>query len=172
VSGVHVVVTCSHRKTRPVPAAHHLRAVRGAGISSRLTRWTRCLQESVEPAVPAVELYAGEHWSIAQRLPRADAGGGVRLWVCSAGYGLIPADGPIRPYSATFAGTHPDRVPGGRRGAAAWWAGLADYPAPGNGPRSFARTDPPEESGRGGDASGVGRHVCPMPSEPDTLRRS
>ncbi len=140
VSSVHVVVTCSHRKTRPVPAAHRLRAVTGAGINTRLKEWIRCLQESVEPTVPAVELYAGEHWSIAKRLCRADASGRVRLWVCSAGYGLIPADAPIRSYSATFAGPHPDRVPGGRRGAAAWWAGLADHPRPGNGnePRCLA----------------------------------
>jgi len=62
----------------------------------------------------------------------------VRLWVCSAGYGLIPADAPIRPYSATFAGPHPDSVPGGREGGAAWWSALAGWAGSGGGPRSLA----------------------------------
>ena len=33
-----------------------------------------------------------------------------RLWVCSAGYGLIPCRRPLHPYAATFASGSPDSV--------------------------------------------------------------
>jgi hypothetical protein len=80
-------------------------------------------------------MYAGEHWDIARRLTRHHPGS--RLWVCSAGYGLVPAEAPIRPYSATFSGNHPDAIPGGKPGARAWWASLAEWTGPVEEPRSL-----------------------------------
>jgi hypothetical protein len=62
----------------------------------------------------------------------------TRLWVCSAGYGLIPAAARIHPYAATFSGRS-DRVPGGADGGRRWWHAVSGWegPAPGE-PRSIS----------------------------------
>jgi len=75
-------------------------------------------------AIPAAELYAGDHWSVVRRLPDVARSRGLRptLWVISAGYGLVPASALLRSYSATFAPRHPDSVEGDRR---EWWTELA-----------------------------------------------
>lgn len=76
----------------------------------------------------ARDLYAGEHWRVAETLPGliADAS----LWVCSAGYGLIPDTAMVHPYAATLSPGHADSVPGGRQNAVAWWQSLADWRGP------------------------------------------
>jgi hypothetical protein len=76
----------------------------------------------------------------------------VRVWICSAGYGLVPLASRLAPYSATFGMGHPDSICGGKRAAAAremiriWWGllGAWEGPAPGS-PRTIAdlaRTSP------------------------------
>jgi hypothetical protein len=87
-----------------------------------------------------VDLYAGEHWGVASRIATnsSPAGSEIELWVCSAGYGLIPADAPILPYSATFATGNPDSIPDGAEGAVAWWASLSEWAGPAAGARSLA----------------------------------
>lgn len=136
---VHVIVTCANRKTAPVPPELHLGSVRAHGIEQRASRWiTRLADPGSAARLPARDLYAGEHWMIARSLEAASPGQ-VRLWVCSAGYGLIPAGAAVRPYAAAFSGES-DRVPGGSDGARQWWAALSgwDGPAPGE-PRSIAQ---------------------------------
>src|SRR4051794_16593732 len=94
-----------------VPAALRLRRTPGTGPGQRAMRWIERIASAGTDAVPARELYAGEHWDIARNLPAA-ASGFVHpmLWVASAGWGLIPADAMIRPYSATFSARHLDSV--------------------------------------------------------------
>ena len=52
------------------------------------------------------------------------------LWVASAGWGLIPVDAPIRPYSATF--SRPAPRLGGRTTPrrAGWWSAVAAWEGP------------------------------------------
>jgi hypothetical protein len=81
---------------------------------------------------PAQELYMGEHWSVARGIPPEAKGQGweVRLWICSAGYGLIQPDTRIKSYQATFAAGTKDYVASGARdnGAAQnWWTGACSY---------------------------------------------
>jgi hypothetical protein len=62
-----------------------------------------------------------------------EAGFRANLWVASAGYGLIPAEAQVRPYSATFAASEEDGVwrsgDGDRRTAfRTWWNGLQARP--------------------------------------------
>jgi hypothetical protein len=59
----------------------------------------------------------------------------VRLWACSAGYGLIPAQAPVVPHHATLTPGQADSVPGP---FASWWSliGQWDGPVPGH-PRSI-----------------------------------
>jgi len=66
-----------------------------------------------------------------------------RLWVASAGYGLLQAEDAILPYSATFQVGHEDSVSRGtgaeaRTDNASWWAALAKHRLPGShAPRSI-----------------------------------
>jgi hypothetical protein len=149
---VHVVVTCTQRKRRPIPAGLHLRRIPAVEPVGRCWMWRERLIASAGPeAVPAVDLYGGEHWQVARALPAHGAEGRrkVAVWVCSAGYGLIPAEAPLRPYAATFSSAQPDSVlrPGAPASdLAVWWRELSAWegPAPGT-PRtitSLARSDP------------------------------
>ena len=144
---VHVVVTCSHRKSRPVPSRLRLRTVTGIRMSTRVQSWTQRLSDERVPTVRALDLYAGEHWTLVRELTGNGAPGKpqVSLWVCSAGYGLVPAGAQLRPYSATFSSGQPDTVPGGRVGLTEWWAALGEWAGPAEAPRSIAQlvaTDP------------------------------
>jgi hypothetical protein len=135
---VHVILTCASRKTLPVPEGLRLDSVPGRGLERRAHEWIGRLASTGSTAVMAArDLYAGEHWLIARSLPALARDARVRLWVCSAGYGLIPVDAFIRPYAATFSGPS-DRVPGGADGARQWWHALADWEGPARGePRSL-----------------------------------
>ena len=143
---VHVLVTCTNRKSMSVPPALHLDNVRGHTPVQRSREWIRCLVDLTDvPMVAADRLYVGEHWKVSRGLPSLATGHRTKLWVCSAGYGLIPADARVRPYAATFSG-QADRVPGGSDGARDWWHALAAWegPAPGQ-PRTIrllAAADP------------------------------
>jgi hypothetical protein len=126
---IHVIVTCTNRKTRTVPARFRLAQVPGASASQRAREWVARLgKEQADSGVPARDLYAGEHWTIARGLPyHGGTHEKVHLWACSAGYGLIPAAAPLRPYAATFAPGHADSVPGD---PADWWRTLSDWEGP------------------------------------------
>ncbi|NJC70855.1 hypothetical protein HC031_14175 [Planosporangium thailandense] len=144
---LHIVVTCSNRKTRKVPPQLHLGVVPGSTPTARRQWWTGRLSIPHLPAQAARDTYAGEHWSIATTLPDLHAGpGGARLWVASAGYGLIPAEAPIMPYSATFAAGHADSVIGPSITADEWWQELSTWPGPMPGASrtiaALAATDP------------------------------
>jgi len=126
---VHVVVTCANRKNRPIPARLQLGQVPGRTQAERARRWiSRLAQAGDMPLIAAVGLYAGEHWSVARGFPALHRPGEViRLWACSAGYGLIPVEAPVKPYHATLTPGQADSVPGT---AAAWWSLLSEWPGP------------------------------------------
>jgi hypothetical protein len=131
VTTVHVLVTCTSRKTVTVPAEFHLGSLANLAASPEVVQeWTSRLSAPYRSATVAAEdLYAGEHWAIVRHLPASAPMHDIRLWVCSAGYGLIPAHALIRPYAAAFSG-HDDRVPGGADGARWWWQALAQWEGP------------------------------------------
>ncbi len=93
---------------------------------------------------PAENLYMGEHWSVVRNIPRdaRDKGWRVRLWICSAGYGLIQPSTRIKPYQAAFSPGAKDYVARGSESHAdiqSWWAGACSYtfPREANFPRSL-----------------------------------
>jgi hypothetical protein len=139
LSPVRIVVTCTQRKTRSVPARLKLRTITALRTSTRLKSWAQRLSEPTVDATSALELYAGEHWDIARRMAstKYSKAPSRELWVCSAGYGLIPVEAAIVPYSATFSVGTPDSIPDGPEGAARWWAALADWRGPVRAPRSL-----------------------------------
>ncbi|HEY0969819.1 MAG TPA: hypothetical protein VGE02_02455 [Gemmatimonadales bacterium] len=136
---IHVVVTCTDRKTRE-PAVRARSLPRG-GLAARLSAWQDALAASTLDAIPAESLYAGDHWQVVRSLPKnAPAGVNVRVWVCSAGFGMVEFDTPVRPYAATFGAEHPDSVAprGGSFVAADWWGALGEWRAPGTVCRSIS----------------------------------
>jgi hypothetical protein len=156
VDRLHLVVTCTKRKRRPALGPLRLREHRQPSLSARLASWLEALARPHDPAaaVPVGELYGGDHWQIARSLPALAEARGVRarLWVCSAGYGLVPGDAAVFPYSATFSRDHADSVwrtgeaPPHGESVARWWSGLARWEGPAAGaPRSvqaLAALDP------------------------------
>jgi hypothetical protein len=132
-----VIVTCANRMSRSIPAHLQLGQVPGRTPTERARRWIARLAEAGSaPQVAAVELYAGEHWSVARKFPAMHLPGEeIRLWACSAGYGLIPAEALIMPHHATLTPGQADSVPGA---FASWWSLLGEWPGPVPGhPRSI-----------------------------------
>jgi hypothetical protein len=129
---LHIIASCTDRKRVPVPPELRLRTVPEMEPDSRARRWGSRLREHPLAPLPARELYAGDHWRILLELPTLAAR--ARLWVASAGYGLVPAEAPLRPYSATFARGHADSILPPTRSASAprrqWWRALAREPGP------------------------------------------
>lgn len=128
---VNLVVACTDRKTLRPAARLRLRAYRQLDPADRVSAWVTALRTSDEPAVRAMDLYVGDHWLIAKGLATEPPPGVfARLWVCSAGYGLINTEREIHAYSATFTAGHADSVATGRGGQSAavtraWWSRLA-----------------------------------------------
>lgn len=145
---INLVVTCTKRKRRAVPRRLQLRSVpRLPSAAARAARWLERLQHSAEPLTPAADLYAGDHWQLVRVMAaqRLVDGARTRVWVCSAGYGLISLESRLLPYSATFAGGQPDSVGAGRTGKGSealplWWQTIALWrgPTP-EGPRTLTQ---------------------------------
>lgn len=145
---IHIVASCTDRKRVPAPPELRLREIRAPDIRTRARRWWDNLQAHSHSTTQAQDLYAGDHWRIVLELPALADRAHLRphLWVASAGYGLIPADAAIRPYSATFSRGHADSVVLGStdQGAAAahrqWWQALSEEVEPASSrPRSISR---------------------------------
>ena len=140
---VNLVVSCTNRKryeAAPGLAAHRLV---GADVQARLRIWKERLSATPDEKYPAEDLYMGEHWSVVRDiLPVAgEQGWEVRLWICSAGYGLIRPSTRIHSYQVTFASGTRDSVTAWESNAAQkWWKGVCSCAIPGEKgvPRSLA----------------------------------
>jgi hypothetical protein len=134
---VHVVVTCTNRKRVAVTDELSARNMKAKNVDEGCDEWVRRIS-TAPTRVPASDMYAGEHWLIARGLAGV-VGKNATLWVCSAGYGLIPVEAPIAAYAATFALGHEDSVAPDAEGTRQWWRGLSRWVGPQGGqPRSFA----------------------------------
>ena len=115
-----------------------LRSVPPGTTESRATSWLQRLNATGGPTYAAESLYAGDHWHVVRSLSGLAARNTVHseAFVCSAGYGLISASAKIRPYSATFASSHPDSVvqaqSDGEVGLARrqWWSAISSWEGP------------------------------------------
>src|ERR1700741_944870 len=102
---LNIIVSCTDRKRLSVPLRLRARAIGDLPLKQRFERWWDRLSEPREQSVPAQDLYMGDHWQICRSLPAVAKAKGFRpkLWVTSAGYGLVGAEALLHPYSATFA---------------------------------------------------------------------
>lgn len=130
-----IVSTCTNQKRGAVPEEMHLGNHNGRFYRDSAKAWIKGLQGDA-PTTPAHKLYAGSHWkeSLACESSATDLGFDARLWVLSAGYGLISKDEAVTPYAASFAAgsdsiqnlTWPDNFTP-RQKAREWWSLLHRY---------------------------------------------
>jgi hypothetical protein len=124
-----IVASCTDRKTALVSEELQLRTVGPGSVPNRAAEWCRRLVESPVPSKRAIDLYAGGHWAVVRSLPGLATAQGwdAKLWVMSAGYGLVAGEAPIRPYSATFSRGHDDSVGRTESDRREWWKCLSMY---------------------------------------------
>jgi hypothetical protein len=134
------VVTCTNRKTVSPESDLEIRTLKVRGTANRVQHWIRRLTaRSRATAIVADALYCGEHWSVVRSIPSVAkrVGRSPRIWICSAGYGLISSQSRVHSYSATFAPTDANSVTNGSQGrdrrnaASQWWTELAQWKGPG-----------------------------------------
>jgi hypothetical protein len=129
-NAIDVIVTCTEQKTVAPVEALKLRSLAGQLSEERVTNWMRRLTVGETGRIPAEELYKGNHWYVVRSLASRNGGARpeVRVWIASAGYGLIPLHARLQPYSATFAGGM-DSV-GSVPDAQYWWQRLSEWSGP------------------------------------------
>lgn len=123
-----IVVTCSNRKAAEPIEALRARSLPSLDTSGRVQAWVERLATTDSLALPARDLYKGEHWQVALSLPLLgrQLAETCELWVCSAGYGLVSADARLKPYAASFAARDRDAVARTEEQAGAWWRKLTE----------------------------------------------
>jgi hypothetical protein len=146
-----LVSTCTNNKTARVPESLKLQNCKSSIFDKAVSSWTNSLWQSSDKRVPARELYSGNHWGeTLKAYANLQACEQVEpsLWVLSAGCGLVPADLPLPPYSATFS-SGPDGIneliwqPGwsAKERSQYWWQGL-NAGKPADLPRTLLDVDP------------------------------
>jgi hypothetical protein len=130
---LHIIASCTDRKSDSVSPALCLRSVPHGPMARRVREWWRRLRSHPGRGHPAVQVYAGNHWAVVRSLPQlaSEKGFDAKLWILSAGYGLLPSDAAIHGYSATFAYGHEDSVGQSARQLAEWWSNLSSMSLPG-----------------------------------------
>lgn len=132
---LHVIVSCKSRKTLPIPPELRMSSISGASLRDRVRQWTTAIEETAAPSIPAGMLYGGDHWKVVRSVANVDLKvAKTKVWIVSAGYGLVEFDTMLKPYSATFIRCHVESVV--PRGVAyssrEWWEELAEWrPEPG-----------------------------------------
>jgi hypothetical protein len=102
--------------------------IRSVKTETRLADWIRRLSDSKGKATRAMDLYCGDHWHVLRTLAENQTEPPkFKLWVASAGWGLISSEDKITSYGATFSHLESDSVIHPRvalRDARMWWNGL------------------------------------------------
>jgi len=141
---LYIIASCTNRKRLRSDASLQLRALDAdaGSIDAAVERWWTRLADSDQAALPARQVYAGDHWSVVSQMPTIAMRDAAALLVASAGYGLISSDTPIHGYSATFTPGHPDSIQRfasesirGAELARCWWKSINTREVPGAGRR-------------------------------------
>lgn len=107
---LHIVASCADRKRHP-PAVR-LSDVEGESVALRFSAWRNAIKGTEAPRARAEDLYQGGYWSVVRELPALATrmGWSPKLWIASAGYGVVSSDKRLVSYSATFSSGHEDSV--------------------------------------------------------------
>ena len=141
-----ILVTCANRKGVATAPGLMLRTLGGEDIDDRALAWVKLLDRSTAPTCPAHDLYGGDHWQVVRSLKAVGEASrvAVDVWVCSAGYGLVPVHAPLRSYAATFSSGHPDSVVVRHKSLTRreirikWWLSIAGWAGPSGAVRTVA----------------------------------
>lgn len=144
---INLVVNCTSRKRYPTAPGLALRDISDHDMGGRLHTWKERLQRVPANRHRADELYIGDHWAVARGIPTlmAERGLTIRLWICSAGYGLVQSDSLLKSYQATFTPGSADYVAIHARDRSAairsWWLGVSSVRLNGeeDAPRTLAQ---------------------------------
>ncbi len=149
INVINLFVTCTQRKSREISSELRFRFLPAYETLEDLSvAWIDRLQERKGELVHASELYAGDHWQVVRSIKNATNNSplDLRIWVISAGYGLISYDAPLQPYAATFSVRNPDSILShcpltkAKQMRAEWWRLLAEWTGPEpHKPRSFVQ---------------------------------
>ncbi|MEU8294126.1 hypothetical protein [Streptomyces pseudogriseolus] len=122
MSQLSIVVTCTDRKATAPAAELRVRELPAGQVDGRVAEWCRRIGSASDPR-PLEQLYKGDHWVRAQRLPSvaAQVGFTADLWVASAGLGLQPVSAFAPAYGATFTPRHEDSVGHSFEERSVWW---------------------------------------------------
>lgn len=109
---VNVIVTCTNNKRFSVPKELKLRSIEGSRIDEKVKNWIHRLQSNDSQSVPAIDLYSGDHWNVVKGFSQRAQQVGIiaKIWIVSAGYGLIKMSSFLKPYAATFSPGSPDSI--------------------------------------------------------------
>jgi hypothetical protein len=144
---VNVIVTCTQRKYAPPLPRLQAGRLEEATAVERAQEWTQRVDAQERCLLPAVDLYAGDTWSVVRSILRDVPKVGLKptLWVCSGGYGLIRHVAPVASYAATFSRGDEDSIiresdsETPKQQCQAWWQHLTTWAGPEHGqPRSVA----------------------------------
>lgn len=123
---IHVVVSCTERKSVPPLASLRASELTRESFDKRVASWIDRISAAV-PTHAATDLYQGEHWAVARELIACNR---VEVWVGSAGFGLVNARTRIASYAATFASGQADSITlspstaGRNAERSTWWHAL------------------------------------------------
>lgn len=110
---LHIITSCSQRKSLdPVPSTRLGQFAHIEQLADRCDAWFESLGSYQGDKKPSIDLYQGDHWSSSVAATEIARGQdvGVALWVCSAGFGLIPGEAELPPYAATFSTNSPNTI--------------------------------------------------------------
>lgn len=125
-----ILSTCSSLKRFPSALECNLEVHKGEPYDLVLSNWLKTIQDIRKKKVPAEDLYIGSNWKeILSCKKMANRVGFItELWVVSAGWGLIPANFQITPYTASFSeggsSIHNLKWPqefNGKQRSRSWW---------------------------------------------------
>ena len=90
---VNFIVSCTNRKRFEGPPETAVHEIGGKDLPARLKIWKRNLRLAPGGEHRASDVYMGDHWSVVRNIPgeAGKSGLNVRVWICSAGYGLRQA---------------------------------------------------------------------------------
>ena len=107
-----------------------MRNLRRDDLGRRFRDWRSRVEEATVQPKRAIDLYCGNAWSIIRELVKdSNLGDSLRIWVASAGHGLLSLDDKLTAYDATFVSGQVDSVIPpelSRHSVTEWWDLLAE----------------------------------------------
>jgi hypothetical protein len=111
MKNIHLIVSCSLKKTLPETKTLSFHRIRGRKIETRLDEWGKLADEATT-RVSANTLYHGQYWhSIRRLIDRLEKNGSrCKVSIISAGFGILRETDKLPSYSATFQSNVPETI--------------------------------------------------------------